>query len=255
MSKKFTFYGKVNPERVPITFPSPISGEAQNPLLQASYKFRVAIHASQCVIDLDVDDTDASDVFTLRNIAADAVATLTDLVGYRLGICFAVEIISYIRRDNDDWFVFGIDVPILAARRAGTANNIPRELLTAVLGNVPAMMVLADFRKAMSDPIGTGFHCYRALEAMMQSMKEADDEKDSVAWERLRGRLRMDRSAVDAIKAHADLPRHGRPSQTSDQQRAQLFELTDEIINRFLKYLVNGKSPLRDDVVILTLTS
>jgi hypothetical protein len=152
--------------------------------------------------------------------------------------------LSAIRRDNDEWFVFGINIPCLSARRAGNPSELSTDLLISVSKNIPAMMVLADFRKAIRDPIGTGFYCYRCLEAMMQSMKENDDEKDGTAWERLRERLRIDRSAIEAVKAHADFPRHGRPSQISDAQRSSVFELTDEMIRRFLGYLTAGKKAL-----------
>ena len=215
--------------------------------LKKAHKFRVAIHSSQCIVDLEIEDGETLDIFSLRNIAADAVGTLTDLVGYQHAICFDVEILSAIRRDNDEWFVFGIDIPALAARRVGNPSEISTDRLIAVTQNIPAMMVLADFRKAIRDPVGTGFYCYRCLEAMMQSMKEKDDEKDAVAWEQLRERLQIDRSAIDAVKAHADFPRHGRPSQISDAQRARVFDLTDEMIRRFLSYLTGGKRPLSEN--------
>lgn len=240
---KYTFYGKVNPERVPITFPTTLSGEGQSPLLEKPHQFRVAIHASQCVVDLTFDDEVELDIYTMRNMAANHVSTLTDLVGYQHAICFDVEIISAVRRDNDEWYVFGIDIPLLAARKKNP-GEVQSDLLIAVSQNVSAMMVLADFRKAMRDPVGTGFHCYRCLEAMMQSMKEKADEKDALAWERLREILRIDRSAIDAVKAHADFPRHGRPSQITDAERGRVFELTDEMIRRFLNYLTAGQKAL-----------
>jgi len=249
---KYTFYGKVNPERVPITFPQPLSGTAESTFLKKTHKFRVALHASQCIVDLDIDDSETIDIFSLRNIAADAVSTLADLVGYQNAICFDVEMVSAIRRDNEEWTVFGIDIPALAARRRGNPSEIPADLLIAVTQNAPAVMVLADFRKAIRDPVGTGFYCYRCLEAMMQSMKVSGEEKDATAWERFREHLRVDRSAIDAIKAHADMPRHGRPSQISDAQRALVFTLTDDMISRFLKYLIAGKKSLTDlDVEVL----
>jgi hypothetical protein len=58
--------------------------------------------------------------------------------------------------------------------------------------------------------IGTGFHCYRAIDAMMQSMKDIENDKDEAAWTRLRDRLRVKRTPIDVVKAHADLPRHGK---------------------------------------------
>jgi len=105
-------------------------------------------------------------------------------------------------------------------------------------------MALADFREAMRLAIGTGFFCYRAIEAIMQSMKAADQDKDGVAWERFRTALRIDRSAIDEIKRNADLPRHGKPSAIGDAERAKVLTLTDEMIKRFLELLVRPEKSL-----------
>jgi hypothetical protein len=81
---------------------------------------------------------------------------------------------------------------------------------------------------------------------MMQSMKTSADGADAPAWQLLRERLRVDRSAIDAVKKHADYPRHGKLSGMTDAERAQVFELTDEIIERFIAYLVCGKTALEN---------
>jgi hypothetical protein len=114
----------------------------------------------------------------------------------------------------------------------------------AVVGSAAAQIALSDFTNAMRFPIGTGFHCYRAIEAMMQSMKENEKDDDGVAWLRLRANLRIDRAAVDAVKTHADMPRHGKPSGMTDADRVKVFKISDEIIRRFLAYIVSGRRPL-----------
>jgi hypothetical protein len=76
---------------------------------------------------------------------------------------------------------------------------------------------------AMRDAIGTGFHCYRAIEALMQSMKNDTTKTDKQAWVRLNEMLLLDRSAFEKIKAHADHPRHGKPSSITDPERAEYF--------------------------------
>jgi hypothetical protein len=73
---------------------------------------------------------------------------------------------------------------------------------------------------------------------MMQSMKSDPSEADGVAWQRLRETLKIDRDAIDTVKQHADLPRHGRPSAITDEQRAEVFRVTDTIIDRYLQYVV-----------------
>ena len=78
----------------------------------------------------------------------------------------------------------------------------------------------------------------------MQSMKNEATKTDKQAWEQLNSALRLDRSASEKIKKHADFPRHGKPSSMSDQDRAEVFKLTDEIIYRYLEYLRRGLGQL-----------
>lgn len=240
---KWSFFGKVVPERVPVTWGTPLQGAAQSPV-GFSFTFRVAIHNSQVVVDVEVTEG-TPDLSTLRNAAADCVRTITDLVGYTRGCYLDVEIISAVSQETNDWAVFGIEIPVLASRREDKQIGVlDAQLIKAVGTSIPAQIVLADFREAMGMPVGTGFFCYRAIEAMMQSMKAAPQENDGPAWDRLRGTLCIDRSALDEIKEHADLPRHGKPSVITDAERARVFELADQIIERFLEYLIRGEKAL-----------
>ncbi|MGY8664066.1 hypothetical protein Q3C01_17095 [Bradyrhizobium sp. UFLA05-109] len=141
--------------------------------------------------------------------------------------------------------MFGIDIPALSRDREATPPAIDTSILLAVGANPEAQLVLADFTNAMRFPVGTGFYCYRAIEAMMQFVKDTDDENDKVAWPKLRERLRVSREAIDAVKAHADLPRHGKPSAMTDSERVLVFKIADEMTRRFLVYLQrNDQKPL-----------
>ena len=51
---KWTFFGKIDPERVPITLPTAVEGNAESNL-GLNAKFRIAVHHQQIVID----ETDA----------------------------------------------------------------------------------------------------------------------------------------------------------------------------------------------------
>jgi hypothetical protein len=75
-------------------------------------------------------------------------------------------------------------------------------------------------------------------------MKTAPEEKSSKAFPRMREHLRIEESSLRFIESHAAYPRHGRPSGMSDAERTRVFELTDEIIVRYLEYLVRDFKPL-----------
>jgi hypothetical protein len=78
---------------------------------------------------------------------------------------------------------------------------------------------------------------------MMQSIR-LGGEKETHAWGRLREALRVDRGALDYVKRHSDFPRHGKPWSISNEERARVFTITDEVIRRYLEWLVRGKQPL-----------
>ncbi len=243
---KWSFFGRMLPEWIPVTWHTPLEGSGESPL-GFSYAFRVAIRYSQIMADIEVTKG-SPDLFTIRNEALHCVRMITDLIGYQLGCWFDVEIISAVSQETSDWRVFEKEIPVLASQRRAKATGtgaIDGRLFHAIGTNAAAQITLADFREAMRMPVGTGFFCYRAIEAMMQSMKMQPEENEKkVSWPRLRGILRIDRSALDEIKQHADLPRHGMPSAITDAERAKVFQLTDEIIRRFLEYLVRGKGAL-----------
>lgn len=186
------------------------------------------------------------DLHTLRNLLEAEVRSVLDIIGYQHGLSFDVEIISASHSTSDDKVIFGINIPILSNRRKGAQlTELSADTLIAVGKEPHAQMVLADFREAMRNPTGTGFFCYRAIEAMMQSMRNGVDEK--IAWQRMRERLRIERSAIDFIKDHADFPRHGRPSSISDPDRAKVFHLTDLMIERFFLFLKAGAQDPLDE--------
>jgi len=241
---KWTFFGEIYPERIPVTLGTPLSGHANLEGLNAEFDYRVILHAGQAIVDLTVTKGNL-DVDSMRNAARDCIMTITDLIGFQQGGAFEVEIISGIQRDTGEWRVFGIEIPVLASlKQDKDKKELAASLIIAVSENVPAQIALANFREAIRSAVGTGFHCFRAIEAIMQSMKTPSDQSDSSAWKLLRNNLCFDRSVIDAVKKHADFPRHGRPSSITDTERGNVFLFTHEIISRFLKYLVRGKTPL-----------
>jgi hypothetical protein len=236
----WTFFGRILPERAPLSIALPEwAGEV--PDFGLRYRITIQIAHGQFVVPVVVESGQVA-LHTLRNVVENDLRIATDLIGYLEGASFDIDMISA-TSDDGSTTIFGIKIPALDETRTkrGTIDN---DLIKAVAEEITARFVLADFREAIRSPVGTGFFCYRAVEAMMQSMKTGGDQKDVPAWELLRTRLQVDRSAIDAIKKHADYPRHGKHQPISDADRAKVFRLTDEIVRRFLAYVRRGKIPL-----------
>jgi hypothetical protein len=237
----WTFFGRILPERIPLSVELPEQTSNYNEF-GLRYRIRVFIADSQFVAPVVVESGEP-EIHTLRNLIENDIRIATDLVGYLRGASLDVDILGA-TSDAGPTVVFGITIPVLQGALSRNMSSIEADMYKVVAENTPARLVLADFREAIRTPVGTGFFCYRAIEAMMQTMKSHPDDKDGPAWDRLRSQLQVDRSAIDAIKAHADYPRHGKVQSISDADRAKVFRLTDEIVRRFLAYLRQGKSPL-----------
>jgi len=247
---RWTFFGKLHPERVPISSGQSHRGKATVSTLGLDFEFRIELHASQLILDINVLSGNA-DIGTLKNLATSLARGLAHIIGYRVGGHFDAEIVSAIDRDSDDWRVFGVEIPVVADKRrrerTGERIEVRTALFMAVGQSTAAQMALDDFTSAMLRPTDTGFYCYRAIEAMMQSMKSGPtDTNDGPAWERLRTDLRVERAVIAVVQKHAEMPRHGKPTGMSDADRATVLDLTDRIIERFLAYLLAGKQALSE---------
>ena len=113
---KWSFFGRVLPERIPITRPTPLEGSTEQPSLGFSYTYRVTIHQSQIVADMKVTKG-SPDVYSIRNAAVECIRMITDLIGYQHGCYFDVEILSAVSQETSDWQVFANEIRVLASRR------------------------------------------------------------------------------------------------------------------------------------------
>ena len=161
---KWTFFGRTLPERIPVTVGTPITASATVDSLGITFDYRLTVTDSQAMVDIAIT-RGQSDTATMRNLAKDCIRTVTDLVGYKHGVCFDIDVISGVCQETGEWEVFGIGIPVLRTRRKPEDfGPIDSKLVEAVHRDVPAQMALADFREAMRVPVGTGLFCYRAIE-------------------------------------------------------------------------------------------
>lgn len=132
----WTFFGVVHPQRVPLTWP-PIEGDSHNPVVNFDFHFRVIIHLSQVIVDIECKNTAPND-YTLRNIAADCASNLTDISAWHSGGYFSVEIISGIEQGTKRWVSFGNNIPVIANSRTDAdeaERSLPSDLVIAVMGD------------------------------------------------------------------------------------------------------------------------
>jgi hypothetical protein len=176
MGDTWTFFGKVHPERVAATC-GPLENVAELREFGLKFGFCIAIQSSQVIVDVRLLEGAEPDLLSLRNFVVREVSSLTDIIGYMKGYHLSVEIISAVKQGTGFHHVFSVDIPILAERRRENSNSLSMKTLAAVGHSLFAQRALQDFQYAMREPIDTGFYCYRALEAMMQSFRKPEEDK------------------------------------------------------------------------------
>ena len=238
---RWTFYGRVLPDLPTISLQLPKHRSESN----LGFSFELSGHVHQSKIIAFVSQLSQVDIFTLRNAVMDDVQGSVDLACFLTGAGLDVDLTSA-ASDDGAWQIFDAFIPTL---RSDGEISIPYELVAAVGGDVPAHIMLADFREAMRVPRQTGFFCYRAIESAMQAFKNASTTTDGEAWVAMRSALRVDEKAVRRVKVHADWARHGRPGSLTDETRVMLFHTTRSIIHRYLNFLVAGRQPLADELL------
>jgi hypothetical protein len=245
VGQHWTFFGRLLPERLPLKIELP-GAVVDIPDFGLAFEMYCGIADAQFVADVTTTKGTV-DIHTLRNVVEQQIRATTDLIGYINGFGYDIETISTICRETGERCIFGFVIPLLSQRRGGVfVQSLDPAIYSAVLGEVGARIVLANFREAIKVPVDSGFFCYRALDAMMQSVKLNENEKEQKAWGRLWAALNVERSVTNVIKKLADAQRHGRQTTTTDDERGAVFRTTDEIIKRYLAYLARGRSQLSE---------
>jgi hypothetical protein len=221
------------------------TGTAEAQGFGLAFKFHIWIAAGQFMVDVNVT-RGAPGFLTLRNLVEANLRNVTDTIGYLHGVSIDIDMISAANLETNERHFFPPGIPVLVQRRQiASPVTVTEDGLLGAIGKDPyAHTVMADFREAMRNPYDTGFFCYRAIEAMMQSMKTSSDEDEKTSWPRLRGTLHVDIGAIQNVQKHAVLRRHGKTGDISGEEREKVLVITDEITRRYLAYLTRGKTPL-----------
>lgn len=239
----YVFSGRVYPERASVTLcgeEEPIkvvvksNAEGDNDL---NGEISIEIICAQ-ITAIFRTENNIRDIYTLKNMVSDAIRLHVDTLGYIMGYGLELEVTSVLL-PNGSTIVFGVDIPILFDAHESRLNKFSEimKLFAAAEGEF-LRRCFADLRRAINNPVDTGFFCYRAIESLKLSFckKECCDEK--AGWLKLRNSLKVDRANIDKIKKFADPVRHGDGIRISDKERGELFTITWDIVDRYIDYCI-----------------
>lgn len=234
----WTFFARIMPERQPISFPF-LDMEIVSHNLDVSFHLSCHIHNSQIIANINDVKNDA-DIFTIKNLLKSKLNSYIDLIGFLSGMHYDIDIISAIS-DVGEWRIFGTEIPVLYNRKYNPIKIIDAGVVKSVIEDPVAELMLSDYREAMRSPLLTGFFCYHAIEACMQSFKKSPDAADAPAWEAMREALKIDLDVIFYIKKRADWARHAKLGFITDEDRVKIFTYMDEILDRYFEYVIKGR--------------
>jgi ribonucleotide reductase beta subunit family protein with ferritin-like domain len=170
----------------------------------------------------------------------DAIRVELDILGYINGAGYELEIIQVADSLGNPPMIFGVSIPILESESRLVDFVKVINLFQDDKGNY-LRLCLADLREAIREARDTGFFLYRAIESLMQSFRTEDDTKGKEkAWQSLRSELSVSEDIVRRLEKVAKSFRHGETRYMSDAEKSELFTITWDIVDRYIKYACNG---------------
>jgi hypothetical protein len=236
---EWVFTGSVNPARLSVSLPQyQIDGDFP----EGRYQANIVVHKSIISATFNIDFV--INIQTFRNYAETSIRHLVDMEGYRIGIPLDVDL-QFVRSANGltHFFRVSCEEAMLADRRPLPIMH--GEAADRLLRDRSIPPILADFREAMRRPVNTGFHSYRAIETMMQSVRPAGSSAAD-GWRRLRRVLRITRAPIDRIKPFADDLRHGNHPGIVGQDRQEILQLLDAIVERWMAFVAQNREALAE---------
>lgn len=237
---QYTFFGKVHPERCNVSI-SELRAQVKSLDGDVDGIVRHSISLSQVTATFECNRP-VQNVYTLKNIVEEGIRVALDALGYTLACGYDLEIIQMIDSIGGPPIVFGVGISVI--NKSAESAGVKFENIVSTYGDTKGQYLqrcLADLREAIRAPKDTGFFCYRGIESLRQFfLQEMKAKDDRISWELLRSELAVERGDIEIVKGFADPIRHGGSGGISDEERAKVFTLTWNIVNKFIKYANRG---------------
>ncbi len=120
-TRSIIFTGRIYPERTYVTLKTEGPGDVLHLEIGldsgARLPMRVVIDSSQVIVAMAAPEP-LVDLLTLKNSVQSVVSSLADVVGWQKGCGYLAEVTSYASSDSQG--VFGVQIPVLAAKPGST---------------------------------------------------------------------------------------------------------------------------------------
>ena len=236
LNMKYIFFGKVYPERAPITISS-VNGHVKSDDTSFEANIKTSIRLSQITVEVDTDSQ--IPLVDLKNTIENNVHTFVDVYGYLKGYTYNVEIISVYIPETSHHEVFGMDVVKITQDEKNRPLSYQDTLLLAL--KIPELsMVLKDLRDAIGRPLDTFFHCRRATETIAKFFFKSDNK--AKGWQDAIKILGLNQSDINEIKETGGDQRHGVYGSVIGEKRVDIMIKTWRAVDKFVEYLKTQES-------------
>lgn len=240
---RYTFSGRILPERANVTLGQITFEGLHSPGTEFEGKLTVSIHASQILMHVETEEGNL-DIFTLKNSLESLVKTEVDSYGYISGRGYDVEITAVVD-ENGSQTVFGVGMPEIEKDSPSRPFSFEK-VLSLTVKSIHLRHALGDLRETIRSPFDTAFFCYRAIEDVRQHFcsDDTDDKSRRESWEKLRTFLRVERSFISKLEHIAKNQRHGQFNSMDTKERSDYVLRVWKIVDRFCIYLERKETPL-----------
>lgn len=232
---KFIAVGRIHPERADTRFPSYFQSNETSSI-------RLFCWASQIVIH--INDPRYDDIRTARMNAEHYAQAFISALGLASGGAYVAEI-TQILDYEDNVNVLGVREEELSLE---DQQSVFDDAVMIGLRDPFFRFALMDYTRAIADPVGCAYSCYRAIESLSKAI--GGSKKDSYNWIQLNSVLGTDEDTIKrVVKNFSDPIRHGNwvelTQMTWDQRTAMLL-FTRDVLIKYMKY---GKAKLQEEAV------
>ena len=240
---RYVFNGSVWPPSAFINLPGPVPVTLNGGWGLAG-GLEVTLSIGQVVAVLDLEE-EYPDLYTLRNIVEDFVATIPDCITLYSGFGWEITFLSVHDVANSVTLPFAPGV--LSGADPEAVLKDAQHLFSIVWQSHDLRRALTEYRLGCKYPAQTGFHCGRAFEAIAHyfgPMRKNENIKKTRKV--LCATLGVSRATNARIIAASAAARHGGTTSLTGEDRVQFLGVASELIRRFVEYYtarIEGKVP------------
>lgn len=225
---QYTFFGRIQPERV-VSNIGRFAAEVEEGWIDCS----IQVGQISAVVHTEGE---VENELTLRNTVLESVYGITDVASFTHGYAYEISIDVMVRPDGSQR-VFGVDIETLTGKLDKEGMEEYALKITSLLtqpDNEYLRMALKNLRLAMADPVDTPMFCYRAIESLRKE-REDNGVPEKRSWDALWDYIDFSGEPVrDMGDEYAHDSRHGRRVSISDESRAEIFEVTWTVLQKYI---------------------